>query len=114
VCTFKRGSSAPSHPPTHQDTKPTAAAAVLEQSVPAAVPGAELARSLTLADGAEYRAWTVASLFGDDVMEFVLRPNSPPSRGAGGEEGAGGSGVLVTYRSQAGSLKVGGGGVGGL
>jgi hypothetical protein len=42
-----------------QDAKPVAAAAVLEVAVAAAVPASELARASTLADGAEYRAWSV-------------------------------------------------------
>lgn len=102
--------------------------------MPAALPEARLARAFSLADGAEYRAWTVASLFGDDVLEFVLRATSDGGGGggsspassssaaaaAGAEEateaagvtaraGRGGGGasnnVLVTYRSQAGKLR---------
>lgn len=76
---------------------PQAAAAALEVAVPEAVRGAQLARATALEGGeAEYRAFTAPGLFGEDVMEFVARP---------ADKGGSSGGVLVTYRSQAGTIK---------
>lgn len=71
---------------------PSAAADDLERAVLASVEGSELLQQVTLASGAEYRAFSAPSLFGQDVLEFVIKPEQP-------------SGQLVTYRSMAGSVK---------
>lgn len=63
--------------------------------------GARLLRSLSLQSGAEYRAFGVQSLFGEDVMEFVIKPESVQDRNWQGDS----PGPLVTYRSMAGSVK---------
>lgn len=60
-----------------------------------------LLRSLSLQSGAEYRAFGVQSLFGEDVMEFVIKPESVQDRKWQGDA----PGPLVTYRSMAGSVK---------
>jgi hypothetical protein len=63
--------------------------------------GARLLKSMSLKSGAEYRAFGVQSLFGEDVMEFVIKPESVQDRNWQGDA----AGPLVTYRSMAGSVK---------
>ena len=56
----------------------------------------QLLRSQALPGGAEYRAWGCPSLFGQDVVEFVIKPQQVTDRGWDGD----GPGALVTYLSR--------------
>lgn len=51
-----------------------------------------------LQSGSEYRAFGAPSLFGQDVIEFVIKPESVSDRHWEGDQ----AGQLVTYRSMAG------------
>ncbi|WIA19830.1 hypothetical protein OEZ85_005738 [Tetradesmus obliquus] len=83
------------------EPSPSQAAEVLEDVVLSKLEGVRLLRSLSLQSGAEYRAFGVQSLFGEDVMEFVIKPESVQDRKWQGDA----PGPLVTYRSMAGSVK---------
>lgn len=56
---------------------------------------------MSLKSGAEYRAFGVQSLFGEDVLEFLIKPESVTDRNWEGDA----AGQLVTYRSMAGVLQ---------
>ncbi|PNW70316.1 hypothetical protein CHLRE_17g714900v5 [Chlamydomonas reinhardtii] len=76
------------------------AADVLERTVLARFPEWELVRSEEFEFG-QYRAFTAPSLFGKDVMEFLIKDESVNNRNWEGDR----DGPFVTYRSLAGSVK---------
>ncbi|KXZ51007.1 hypothetical protein GPECTOR_14g249 [Gonium pectorale] len=76
------------------------AAQVLERTVLARYPEWSLAQSQTL-DIGEYRAFLVPSLFGKDIVEFLIKDESVNNRNWEGDR----EGPFVTYRSLAGSVK---------
>ncbi|KAK9803575.1 hypothetical protein WJX72_001424 [[Myrmecia] bisecta] len=78
----------------------SASAKVLEDAVLDVCPGGQLVAAQSLADG-EYRAFSVPSLFGQDIVEFLIRQAAPSHRREPGDQ----NGLLVTYRSSAGSVK---------
>ena len=98
--------------------------AALDDAVAGALPDATRERALELTGGSLYRAWSVPSLFGRDVFEFVVKygdSGGGGGRGGGDDDDAGGGGggseggdqqqgapprdVLLTYCSQAGSVR---------
>lgn len=87
-------------PAWRTDTRdPKVAAEALERTVLALFADSELARSESY-DFGEYRAFLVPSLFGRDIMEFLVKGEFA-DRGWDGDVPA----AFVTYRSLAGSVK---------
>jgi hypothetical protein len=86
-------------------------ARALERSVPAAEPSARLLRSVDdlAGTGAAYRAWQTDGVFGADIFEVVVKPESSGAveRGAAAAEEASpsSSSSLITYRSSATEVK---------
>ncbi|GIL76278.1 hypothetical protein Vretimale_5857 [Volvox reticuliferus] len=76
------------------------AAQEMESTVLALYPEWSLAQSQTY-DFGEYRAFLVPSLFGKDILEFLIKDESVNNRNWEGDR----EGPYVTYRSLAGSVK---------
>lgn len=104
-------------PPWRAPLSVAETARALERSVPAAEPSARLLRSVDdlAGTGAAYRAWQTEGVFGADIFEVVVKPESSGGArvvergGAAAEEASSSpspsSSSLITYRSSATEVK---------
>lgn len=87
---------------THWSTHWSTSLPPVRQAVDAIYPGAERRDAETLKDGSEYARFQIKGAFEvPDEVEFLVRPTGPGDRGWKGDTG----GLLVTYRSCAGTVK---------
>jgi len=78
------------------EQEPERVVQVVEEAVKTIDPQAYLIDSQILPDGSQYRRFSVAGLWGQDVLEFVVMPDITKGSRAG---------ALVVQRSMAGSVK---------